>query len=393
MPHSDKVLKTRARLLLKSAFFGTLLVSAPMIRVPGLGTAATDMVSIAYDPDWFDSLPLDEIVGVLAHEVLHIALKHGLRRQGRDPVVWNMACDYAVNLILIDCGFKLPEGGLVDKTYKDMAAEQIYALLEKKQPKRPQRPGSGKGSGSGAPNTQGDGIPGTGSDLLAPGSLGKDGKPDPAAEAAAHDPAKLREIERRLTERIAQATNMGRMAGNMPGSLLRALDNLLHPPVPWQELLRPMMRSVVKANESWSRRNRRFSQVYLPSRHSTQIRKVVVIGDTSGSITSDDLRSIGGSIVDIAEEVNPRSIHVLWADTRVAGEQVFESGDTIRLEPKGGGGTDMRVPLAYAAELNPDVVVLITDGETPWPGSAPDYPLITVCTTKVAVPFGEVVRI
>jgi predicted metal-dependent peptidase len=386
MQHTDKVLKARARLLLKSAFFGALLVSAPMIRVPGLGTAATDMVSIAYDPDWFDSLPLDEIVGVLAHEVLHIALKHGLRRQGQDPRLWNMACDYAINLILLDCGFRLPEGGLVDQSYRNMSAEQIYALLEKKQP--PLRRSSGQGAG-----TQGDGIPGTGNDLLEPGSLGKDGKPDPAAKAAAHDPARLREIERKLTERIAQAAHMGRMAGNMPGSLLRVIDNLLHPPVPWQDLLRPMVRAVVRSDESWTRRNRRFSQVYLPSRYSTRVRKVVVIGDVSGSISNTELQSIGGAIVDIAREVNPRSIHVLWADTRIAHEQVFESGDAIRLEPKGGGGTDMRVPLAYAEDLDPDVVVLITDGYTPWPDTPPDYPLITVCTTGAPVPVGEVVRI
>lgn len=387
--HSDKVLRARARLLLKSAFFGTVLVSTPMVVVPGLGTAATDMRTIAYDPDFFESISLEQVIGVMAHEVLHIVLKHGLRRQGRDPKLWNIACDYAINLMLIECGFELPKGGLFDAVYRGMSAEQIYDLLLKhSKPKG----GRGKGQpGQDGVTTKDSGIPGVGEDLLEPGTIQPDGKVGDK-DSALGGPEDIRALEQELSSKIAQATTMGRMAGKMPASLLRAIDQLLHPPVPWQELMRPMVRVLVKHDESWMRRNRRFSSVYLPSSYSTRVGKVVLIGDTSGSIGNDDLRKIGGSVVDIAEEVQPESIHVLWADTRVAGEQVFDRGDSIELVPEGGGGTDMRVPLARAAELEPDIVVLVTDGLTPWPDSV-DYPLIVVCTTTAPVPVGEVVRI
>ena len=65
----------------------------------------------------------------------------------------------------------------------------------------------------------------------------------------------------------------------------------------------------------------------------------------------------------------------------------------IKLEPKGGGGTDMRVPLKYAEQFDPKVVVLFTDGYTPWPKEEPPYPLIVCCTTNVEVPVGQVIRI
>lgn len=390
MQHSDKVLKARARLLLRSAFFGALMVSTPMFRVPGLGTAATDMRTIAYDPQFFDSISLDEVVGVLAHEILHIALKHGLRRQNRDPITWNIACDHAVNLILADCGFLLPRGGLLDRTYTGMSAEQIYDLLLKNAAPHKKQDGSSR-SGGGVPDTRADGVPGLGSDLLEPGSVQSDGTIDDTPAIARPDAT--RKLDHDLSNRIAQALAMGRMAGSLPGSLLRAMDDLLHPPVPWQDLLRPLVHTLVTENETWSRRNRRFQSAYLPSRHSTRVGKIVVIGDTSGSITNDNLKSIGGAIIDIAEEIQPESIHVLWADARIAGEQVFDAGDVIRLEPVGGGGTDMRVPLARVAELDACAAVLITDGYTPWPSEPPDYPLIVVCTTKATVPIGQVVRI
>lgn len=386
MTQITDISKARARLLLKSAFFGTILISSPMVARSDIPTAATDMRSIFYNPDFFAEMPVDEIMGVLAHEVLHIALEHGLRRQGRDPRLWNIACDYAINLMLIDCGFQLPKGGLIDPTYKGMSAEAIYALLEKKRSERKkqqQASGQGQPSPDGKPQSgQGsdpfDDIPGIGADLI---------EPDLS------DPMEASKLRDEVRQKIVQATTLGRMAGNMPADLLRAIENLIHPPVAWEDVLRPLMTRIVKTDESWSRRNRRFSSVYLPARHSEKIGTIVVIGDTSGSITNQDLKKIGGSVVDIAETVTPEKIHVLWADTRVAGEQEFDCGDPIRLEPKGGGGTDMRVPLERAAELEPDAVVLITDGYTPWPSVEPDYPLIVLCTTKIEVPVGEVIRV
>lgn len=389
MAKVNDVSKARARLLLQSAFFGTILVTSPMIERHDIPTAATDMRNIYYNPAFFDGMPVEEIMGVLAHEVLHIALEHGLRRGGRDPRLWNIACDYAINLILIECGFVLPKGGLYDVKYKGMSAEQIYALLEKERDKHgKQQSGQGQpqqGRGQGQPQSgQGNGP--DPSDLF--GGMGQD-----LIEPDMTDKAEVAKLKDEVRSKIVQATTMGRMAGNTPAGLLRAMDDLIHPPVPWQDLMRPLMTSFVKDDENWSYRNRRFANVYLPARHSERIGLVAVIGDTSGSITNDELKSVGGSVVDIAEEVTPEVIHVLWADSKVAGEQVFECGDPIKLDPKGGGGTDMRVPLARAAELDPAVVVLITDGHTPWPDVAPDYPLIVLCTTKVNVPFGEVIRL
>jgi predicted metal-dependent peptidase len=140
------------------------------------------------------------------------------------------------------------------------------------------------------------------------------------------------------------------------------------------------------------RRNRRFQNVYLPARHSEKMGEIVLIGDTSGSIGNDELCKYMAEAGAIAEDVHPERIRILWADTKVAGEQVFEEGELIVAKPKGGGGTDMRVPLKKAEDYQPEVVVLFTDGYTPWPDVEPDYPLIVCCTTDVNVPIGMDIR-
>jgi hypothetical protein len=72
-------------------------------------------------------------MGTLEHEVMHPALQHHTRRNGRDPSRWNMACDYAINPILVDAGLTLPEGVLLEDRFRGMSAERIYNQLEEEE--------------------------------------------------------------------------------------------------------------------------------------------------------------------------------------------------------------------------------------------------------------------
>ena len=83
------------------------------------------------------------------------------------------------------------------------------------------------------------------------------------------------------------------------------------------------------------------------------------------------------------EYVKPERTRVIWADyASFTAEQTFEPGDEVKLEPQGGGGTDMRLPLKYAEKYEPCCVILVTDTETPWPDKPTPYPLIVCSTTK-----------
>src|SRR6476646_6735176 len=123
-----KLTRARTQLLLNQPFFGTLCLRLKL--VPGeLPTMATDGRRIVYDPAFVDELTPAELEAVLAHEVLHCALGHHCRRGARDPRLWNEAADLAINPILIGNGFTLPAGALVDPSFGNLSAEEIYARL------------------------------------------------------------------------------------------------------------------------------------------------------------------------------------------------------------------------------------------------------------------------
>ena len=369
MDYKQKFEKATVRLMMYHPFFSTLIVSVPYVFTYEVETAATDGSKHYFNPDFLDSLTIEEIMGLRAHEGAHDMFKHMLRMGTRIHKVWNHACDYVINYILGKSGLKLPACGLFNDELGVMTSEAAYEkLIQQEEEKRKQRGGGGK---------LGDGLPDNPmEDLREPSGSG-----DEEVEA---------ELSRNISQRIAQAATQARLQGRMPAELELLIDKLLNPQVPWQQVLREYMTRLVRAEETWNRRNRRF-KVYLPTSYSTGMGEVCVIGDTSGSMIGDT-NKVATEINAINEEVKPQRVRILWADTAVH-EQVFEEGEHIEFKPAGGGGTDMRVPLAYAEQFDPQVVILITDGYTPWPTQAPPYPLIVICTTKQEIPFGDVIRI
>jgi len=208
----------------------------------------------------------------------------------------------------------------------------------------------------------------------------------------ADNPDEMAKLTRVAQQRVAQAANMARMAGKMPAGMERLVSDILEPAVPWPQVLRDYMTRTAQDDESWSKRNRRFTQ-FLPSRFSERMGEIVVIGDSSGSMYEDVKKGIA-EVRSIAETLRPERIRLVWADAVVAGEQVFEEDEEVIAVVQGGGGTDMRVPLEYVEQYAPQVCILITDGYTPWPTHEPPYPLIILCTTQIECPpIGQLIRI
>src|SRR5277367_2237208 len=129
-PTSLRIQKARTSLILDHPFFGSLLFRLKGRECRSIQTMATDGVSLFYNPDFVATLNAATLAGTLAHEVMHPALHHHVRRSGRDPKLWNQACDYAINPLLVDAGLSLPDGVLIDDRFRGMSSEQIYNLLE-----------------------------------------------------------------------------------------------------------------------------------------------------------------------------------------------------------------------------------------------------------------------
>jgi len=129
MDVKEKVSKAKARLLLNQPFYGTLLLSTDLSEDDKIPSACTNGVSIRYNPKWFDTLTPEQVQGVLQHEILHIVFLHCDRLKRKDAKLWNVATDYAINL-LINYNL-LPKEVLRDSQWEGKAAEEIYDKLPK----------------------------------------------------------------------------------------------------------------------------------------------------------------------------------------------------------------------------------------------------------------------
>lgn len=346
----QKLEKARARLIIEQIFFATLILSTEQVLTDRVERAGTDMERIYYNPAFIESLDVRVVMFVIGHEVLHIAFKHGLRRDNRNPELWNIACDYAINILLKDSGFEIWKDAYIDNRFRGMGAEEIYGILLRE------------------------------AKMIPPRDLGLDLLPLPD-----DTPARRVKVDQTITQRVVQATTIAKMQGNMPRGLDRAVNGMINPPLPWQELLRDFATRVAQDDETWSRRNRRYRQI-LPGRYSTNIGEFVIIGDTSRSM-DDVFAQIGEELTYVMQYLKPELTRVIWADDEECSfQEEFTFGEDIVLHPKGFGGTDMRKPLRFVEQYNPIVVVLVTDCQTPWPSEPTPYPLIVCATSRSACP-------
>ncbi len=128
----NKLSSARTRLILDKPFLGALVLRLPLQAADPTWcpTTGTDAKKFYYNPEYIQELRADEAQFVLAHEALHCALSHFARRGHRIKHRWDIACDYAINPILMDEGLTAPTGSLMMNEYRGMTAEEIYPLIE-----------------------------------------------------------------------------------------------------------------------------------------------------------------------------------------------------------------------------------------------------------------------
>lgn len=338
---NEKLTRARAALIMSQPFFATLALHLDLIEDASCGTMWTDGKALGYSPAFVEEISPSELQGVIAHEVMHCAALHHVRRGNRDGKRWNEACDYAINADLIAAGFKLPKGGLVDPAFAGRGAEEIYKILGDQ------------------PDDSGD-QPG-GNDPGACGEI-RDGAP-------AHAPAVLAEQEAEWKANVRQALAVAKAqnAGSIP-DYLKTLDVVtIAPRIDWRgELRRFIDQSNVK-DYSWSRPNRRFigRGLILPGYVADSLAHLVVAVDTSGSIDKDALSAFAAELGAALDEGAADRVTVIYCDAAVKGTETFDRGDNLSIKPIGGGGTRFAPAFDWIAENAPDAsaVVYFTDLE------------------------------
>ena len=123
------ITRARAALVMEHPFFGSLALRLRLKADPACADMWTDGKTLGYNPAFSTALSQKSLVGAMAHEVLHLAFGHHLRRKGRDAKMWNRACDLAINHILMESGFTLPQGFAHNPAYAGMNADEIFDAL------------------------------------------------------------------------------------------------------------------------------------------------------------------------------------------------------------------------------------------------------------------------
>ena len=126
-----KLTKARTQLILDKPFLGNLVLRLPLKAAGSwCKTSATDAKSFYYNPSFIDKLNNHQTKFVLIHEALHCALTHFSRRGNRDKHKWDLACDFAINPLLVKEGFRPPLDVPIFSKYESMIAEEIYPMID-----------------------------------------------------------------------------------------------------------------------------------------------------------------------------------------------------------------------------------------------------------------------
>ena len=385
--------KARTTLLLDHPFFGSLLFRLKGRENRAIKTMATDGISIYYNPDFVATLNAATLCGVLAHEVLHPALHHHVRRSGRDRKRWNEACDYAINPLLLDAGLHLPDGVLVDDRFREMSAEQIYNQIQTEAEQGPGEQDDAEypeGKGTADPSSP----PGSSDAILAPVTEGGIGQVLDAPLPDEETPT-VEEQVREWSVAVNQAVTLAKQAGRVPAGIRRTLDGVAEAGVDWREMLRRLWSETIPADYSWIRPNRRhiWAGLYLPGVMRDGVGEVAIAVDCSGSVNSRQLRLFEAEVRSILEGQRPRRVYVLYFDAVVHKVETFEAGQRVSLDPVGGGGTEFGPCFEWLDEhgVVPQTLVFLTDLYGSFPSSEPVYPVLWASTGGRKAPFGEVI--
>ena len=356
----DRIITARVGLLLRHPFFGNM---ATRLRIKAadkhIPTAAVDGRFLYFNTQFFNALSNKEIEFVIAHEILHMVFDHLTRREDRHPKLYNIACDYKVNNLLVRD--RIGEKPKLIECYQDMkyeswTSEEIYdELFENAEKIDIDQLGElldehfqwGEGPG----NSNDD---------------NKDGSTKGESKALSEEAKQA--IKDEIKEAVlAAAQSAG--AGNVPGEIARMIKELTEPKMNWRQILRQQIQSIIKSDYTFIRPNRKgwHTGAILPGMQVEETIDICISIDMSGSIGDDQAKDFLSEVKGIMEEYKDFKIRIWCFDTKVYNEAVFtadDADDIANYKVVGGGGTDFMTNWRYMRERNiePKKLIMFTDG-------------------------------
>jgi hypothetical protein len=354
----ELLIGARIGLLLRHSFFGNLATRLKLVNADEwCSTAATDGRTFYYNSRFIKMLKPKEVEFLVGHEVLHVVYDHIGRRNTRDPQLWNIADDYAVNADLkrhkvgqfittVPCLYEqkydgLPAEEIYDDLMKNVKRINIDDLVE--QLLDDHMDGDGDGDDS---NSEGE---------------GKSKRPKLSPE----EKERIRQEVKQAIINAAQSAE----AGSLPKGVERLIKQHVNPVMPWRELLQTNLTSAIRTDYSWMRPSRRswHMDAIMPGMTPGEEIDVTIAIDMSGSISDKQAQQFLGEISGMMSSFDGYKVHVFCFDTSIynPADYTSENMDTIEeYEPQGGGGTDFDCIFDYLKKeaIEPKRLIVFTDG-------------------------------
>lgn len=371
---NKKLTKARVDLVFDHPFFGAIALRLGMVLKPQAEcpTMQVDGYSIFYCEEFLEDLSVAQITGLLAHEVMHVVLLHHTRIGNRDHERWNRACDFAINLPLLDAGLQLPPNGCVEERFRNMTAEKIYEILKQENPNDDGPPTMGPGQG-------------TPFDEIIP--------PPKDKKVNAEQDAK-------------EITQTGLIAGKKAGKMPKSIEDMIlaeqESQVAWGDKLREFLTSRTQGRPTWSRPNARLlEEAYLPYNTPEPSGELLLMVDESGSVSDAELIAYASELKPIMLDNNITKMTIIYFTSQVDKVEVYTDSeiDNIKLSVNGRGGTCFESAFKYAEEhvTGANAILVFTDGEDSFDFAPPEQPVLWCITAHrdnyVTPPWGQVIEL
>ena len=325
----------------------------------------------------------DTLVGEILHELLHPTQRSWTRCKAiqGEHRRWNAAHDAEIDQqVEIMSNFKGERPKLVSERVKPetlggkpgMVAEELYRLSQEKHPTKTIKCHCSGGSGVTGVKAEWESSPG-----------GK-GKELPQGLSEAESTLVLAAMAQDV---LKHAEKRGR--GSVPSGILRWAEEFGDaPPIDWRSMVQAKIRYAIDskrgASPSYARPTRRSSGGLVLPVHRMPVPRVTIVGDTSGSMREEDIGGILAVVYDACETLG--KVSVVSCDAAATEPVEIRHLEELKEHLLGGGGTDMVEGIRMAESNSPDAIVVVTDGDTPWPDEEPSVPVTVVLTRR---PYGE----
>ena len=380
--YSRALQAARVRASYQRAYFAPALFTLIPVKTDQIASMAVDTRwRLYYNDEWVAAHSVEENAAVLIHEVSHLLREHEARKQAtavKNPTLWNTATDCEINDDLTAEGLPLPDDpplpgkyGLLTGENAETYYRQLYVQGSDPTTELHTNAGAGIDCGSGA---HGEPRPWELPD--------DDGSPGGVPGV---DPVKAQLVRRDVAQRLLDRSGD---AGDAPLGWRRWASMVLAPKVDYMATIRHAVRKALRDStlgrydRTYKRPHRRqacYGEFLMPSFHQPRPRPGFLI-DTSGSMEDTQLARAVAELGGLTRQLG-YSTEVVVACCDVVVHDVKKVFNAAQLEMYGGGGTDIGAGLRWFIDRKRgpiDLLVIVTDCQTPWPEETPPFPVITI---------------